>query len=310
MLTLKRSLPYGLRIVLVGSILYFIVTGIPLNAAQIGDYLLHTGAYFYASLLLFSFFLVLQASIWVIILNDSGRQLGLVKGLMIYINTQFAKYIPGGFWNYAGRVVLTSREGVGLSIQMTTIFYENILIVLAASIYSLVLLVYLGVLQLYVFLLFLAALGVAYLFYTKVTNSLQLSVRWVLQKLHWKKFSGPGSLLTRNHFYQYLLYFLSSHLVMGLAFWLLIRSFHLYNIGIFYAAGTFASAWLLGLLSPLPGGIGIREGFLVYFLSFQMDPEIALQISVIARIWNVLSEVLFFMGMNAIHYVTQRMRLS
>jgi uncharacterized membrane protein YbhN (UPF0104 family) len=97
---------------------------------------------------------------------------------------------------------------------------------------------------------------------------------------------------------------------MGIAFWLLIRSFHLYNISIFYAAGTFASAWLLGLLSPLPGGIGIREGFLVYFLSFQMDAETALQISVIARIWNVMSEVLFFMGMNAVQYITQRMRLS
>jgi glycosyltransferase 2 family protein len=279
LLTLKRSLPYGLRILLVGSILYFIVTGIPLKPAQIADYLLHAGAYFYASLLLFSFFLVLQAAIWVIILNDSGQHIGLMKGLTIYINTQFAKYIPGGFWNYAGRVVLTSREGVGLSIQMTTIFYENILIA-------------------------------AYLFYTKVTIMLQISVRWILHKLPWKKFSGPGSLLARNHFYQYLLYFLISHFVMGLAFWLLIRSFHLYNIGIFYAAGTFASAWLLGLLSPLPGGIGIREGFLVYFLSFQMDAETALQISVVARIWNVMSEVLFFLGMNAIQYIIQRMRLS
>jgi uncharacterized membrane protein YbhN (UPF0104 family) len=254
--------------------------------------------------------LVLQAAIWVIILNDSGRKLRLMRGLSIYINTQFAKYIPGGFWNYAGRVMLTSREGVSLNVQMTTIFYENILLVLAASIYSLLLLVYLGVLHLYVFVLFLVVLGGSYFFYSSATKGMQKSVQWILQKLPWKKFSGPDSLLARNHFFKYLLYFLISHFVMGIAFWLLIRSFHLSNIGIFYAAGTFASAWLLGLLSPLPGGIGIREGFLVYFLSFQMDAATALQISVIARIWNVMSEVLFFMCMNAVQYITQRMRPS
>jgi hypothetical protein len=100
LLTLKKSLPLGLRFLLVAIILYFIITGIPLKSGQIGDYLLHTGGFFYTSLLLFTLFLVLQAAIWVIILNDSGRKLRLMRGLSIYINTQFAKYIPGGFWNY------------------------------------------------------------------------------------------------------------------------------------------------------------------------------------------------------------------
>lgn len=279
-----------------------------MNPSDIGRYLLHTGMLFYTSLLLFTLFLMLQAAIWLKILNDSGCRLSLRKGLLIYINSQFAKYIPGGFWSYAGRIVLASREGVNLNIQMAAIFNENLLLVLAAAVYSLFLLLYLNVLPFYVLLLFVAALVFVYVYFQKVSVWVGKAGGWAVRKFKFRGISGPSVHLSRKSFFLYLGYFLISHLIMGISFWLLIRSFHGENVSILYAAGTFTSSWLLGLLSPLPGGIGVREGFLVYFLSFRIDAQTALQISVIARIWNIMGEVLFFVVMNAVEFTRKRMK--
>jgi glycosyltransferase 2 family protein len=311
-LSWKKALSLTLRLLFVAVILHFAVTSISMNPRDIGRYLLHTGLLFYASLILFTFFLALQAAIWVKILNDSGRLLSLRKGLLVYTNSQFAKYIPGGFWNYAGRIVLGSREGVCVNIQITSIFYENILLVLAAAIYTLFLLLYLNVIPFYVLPLFGAALVLAYIYFQKISDWVGEAGGWAVRRfkflLKLKRLSGPAIYLSRKSFFLYLGYFLLSHLIMGISFWLLIRSFHKENISILYAAGTFAASWLLGLVSPLPGGIGVREGFLVYFLSFRMDAQTALQISVIARIWNIMSEMLFFVVMNAFEFTRKRLK--
>jgi uncharacterized membrane protein YbhN (UPF0104 family) len=289
--------------------LYFVSTSLPMNLSEIGYYLRHTGILFYTSLLLFTLFLTLQAAIWVSILNDFGRQLSLRQGLLIYINSQFAKYIPGGFWNYAGRVVLASREGVRMSTQMAAIFYENILIVLAAGFYSLYLLLKLKVNPMYIIALFVVILIPLYFFSHKGTEWIGKLGRWLERKLPKLYISGPDVRLSRISWAKHLFYYLMSHLIMGISFWLLVKSFHVQSIGILYAAGTFSSAWLLGLLSPLPGGIGLREGFLAYFLSFQMDMQTALQISIIARIWNILGELLFLVIINVFDFTRKRMRL-
>ncbi|ANE46567.1 hypothetical protein SY83_10100 [Paenibacillus swuensis] len=310
----KKVLLLTLKALLAVLVLYYVIRSIPLEPAQVSNYLRHSGMYFYASLGVFTLFLVLQAAIWVTILNDGQRRLPYGLGLRIYINSQFAKYIPGGFWNYAGRVALTSREGVKLDVQMTTILYENVLIVLAALVYSLGLAISLHLLPAAVLLPVGLFLLLVYLYYEKGTAWLRRgSVRWMRMR-PFRRFAerlSPGSAfhLSREKFFLYLAYFLGSHLVMGAAFWLLLRSFPTEEIGIGYAAGTFASSWLLGLLSPLPGGLGVREGFLVYFLSFRMDKETAVQISVIARLWNVMSEILFFALMNGVHILRKRMRL-
>ncbi len=280
-----------------------------MKPGEIWRYLLHTGPVFYTSLALFTCFLMFQSAIWLAILNDGGRQLSMFKGLYIYNRSQFGKYIPGGFWNYAGRIVMASREGVGMAPQLSAIFYEHVLLILAAAIYSLILLLILKVLPWYGLVLFVIAMGLVYGFYPQVSKGIARGAGWFIRKFKIKNFSAPAKLMTRKSFFLYLGYYLLSHMVMGVAFWLLIRSFDVPSVGLMYAAGTFACAWLLGLLSPLPGGLGIREGFLVYFLSFHMDAATALHISIISRIWNILSEALFFAVMQAVHFTRKRMKV-
>ncbi|QAY65888.1 lysylphosphatidylglycerol synthase domain-containing protein [Paenibacillus protaetiae] len=317
--------PPLLKAMLVIAIIYFIGYSLPLKAADLAAYLKHADYRFYSSMALFALFLMLQAGIWVLIVNAAGAAMGSgvklswLTGLRIFIDSQFAKYIPGGVWNYAGRVVLATREGMPLAAQFAAILYENVLLVAAALAYALVLAVNMHVEPVPLVLVSLMAAGLAYLFYGRITDSVR---RVFVKASHWKplgrllaKFAGSsalagdsGATLTRHQFFRYLACFLCSHFVMGIAFWLLLSSFGQGHIGLFYAAGTFATSWLLGLLSPLPGGLGVREGFLVYFISLKLGTDAALQVSVIARLWNIMAEVTFWFVIQSISRLTRKVR--
>lgn len=291
---------------------------------------MRAGYRFYASMLLFAVFLMMQASIWVLIVNASGAEgereregnrLRLVTGLRIFIDSQFAKYIPGGFWNYAGRIVLATREGVPMQAQLAAIFYENVLLVSAALIYALTLALSLDVYPLPLLSAAIVIIGAAYLYYHRIAiwirHLLALASRWKLLTKLFAKMLRPRAFtatdgtaeLSRNSFFGYLACFLGSHFVMGIAFWLLTASFDAGHIGLFYASGTFATSWLLGLFSPLPGGLGVREGFLVYFLSLKLGTEAALHISVIARLWNIMAEVTFWLLIKAVSHLPKRVKM-
>lgn len=288
----KRAIIAVLNTLLIVVAFYYLFHHINMRWSDIWSFLIHANRWFYLSLTLFTIFLVMQAWNWVQILNHPNRKIRQTRGILIYINSQFAKYIPGGIWNYVGRVYMTSQAGVGVPHQMLTIFYENVLLVLAAAIYAVYLLYLLHFLTLFGLIVSFFCLLLFFLFYTPVTS-------WIEKKLRrFKRFNQLELSLPRKTFFLFLSYFLISHFIMGLAYWMLLKSFGLHDVSLFYAAGTFALAWLVGLLSPLPGGIGVREGFLIYLLSFQVPLDMATQISIITRIWNILSELSFFFLMN------------
>lgn len=308
---IKKALPTLIKLIITLAVIYFVARSVPLKPAEIGHYFLHTGVLFYTSLLVFTIFLMIQASIWLFILNDSEKHLSLGKGLLIFTNTLFGKYIPGGFWNYAGRIVLASREGVPLRDQLSAMFYENVLLMMAAAIYAMTLFTDLNIIPFSVAVAALLLLVLFFAGYNYVSVKLYASAVWLVRKLPLRRSKDmqlPELSLSRNHFFLYLGYYLASHLLMGVSFWLLLRSFGILQVSVLYAAGTYAAAWLLGSITPLPGGLGVREGFLVYFLKFRTDTETAVQISIIARIWNVASELLFLLVMNLVHQLQRRFR--
>ncbi|QHW35116.1 hypothetical protein GZH47_15325 [Paenibacillus rhizovicinus] len=324
---MRRLAPTAMKAALVGVIIFFVMRNIPLKLADIESFLAHASLQFYSSMLVFAFFLMLQAGIWVLIVNAAGEKairnrqgskLRLLEGLRIFIDSQFAKYLPGGFWNYAGRVVLASRAGVALDAQLSSIVYENVLLVSAALCYALILLVSLDIAPILCIVAVLAVLILAYVYYDKGSTAVRglfvRASRWKwLHRAAGKmtasfRTTGADALLSRNRFFGYLVCFLGSHFIMGIAFWMLTNSFGRGHIGLLYAAGTFATSWLLGLFSPLPGGLGVREGFLVYFLSLKLGSETALYISVIARLWNMMAEVMFWAIVRTVSHMTRRVK--
>jgi uncharacterized membrane protein YbhN (UPF0104 family) len=70
-------------------------------------------------------------------------------------------------------------------------------------------------------------------------------------------------------------------------------------------AGALAFANLLGLIAIFaPGGLGVREGILVYFLSYVMPGPVAVVLSVLSRLWMTLIET----GLIGVVYLSSKFR--
>lgn len=291
-----------LKVSLLLLTVYFIAANVKMSFRDIVRYLFYAQEVFYVALTIFTVFLCVQAWIWVRLLNDRERQLSPFRGILIYMNSQLAKYLPGGIWNLVGRVYLTSKHGVVLGTQMTAILYENMMLGIVSVLYAVILLYTFHFMILPGVLLAAALLVLGYFYYEPVRRFTQKGIDKFA-----RKFQGMTLYLPRERFYLYLGYYFFSHLLQGFAFWLLLRSFGVDHISVVTAAGVFALSWLIGLISPLPGGIGIREGALVFLLSFEVPIAVATQISIITRVWNVLGELLLFTLLNGIDLIRKRM---
>ena len=63
----------------------------------------------------------------------------------------------------------------------------------------------------------------------------------------------------------------------------------------FYIVGAFGLAGVLGMMTPLlPSGIGVRDGVQLVLLSAVLPKEVALAITVVARLWSAVTDLLFF----------------
>jgi uncharacterized membrane protein YbhN (UPF0104 family) len=61
---------------------------------------------------------------------------------------------------------------------------------------------------------------------------------------------------------------------------------------ILFLTGALAISSTLGLIALFaPSGLGVREGALVYILSFMMAAPVAVILSVLTRIWMTLIEI-------------------
>jgi uncharacterized membrane protein YbhN (UPF0104 family) len=304
----RKVLTQAIKAILIIVIGYYLVVELRrqhFSPMDIWHYLVNANHFFYSSLAIFTAFLMMQAWIWVQILNRPTFHLDSLKGMVIYINSQFVKYMPGGgVLNFLGRFYLTSKEGVPMQRQIMTIFHEGVLLVLAATVYSVILTYTLHWIP-FIGLIGLVVLAILmYVYYDQMSTVLEKLVHRFI-----KKFREHDLKLPRFDFFLVWFYFLVSHLVMGISYYLLLRSFGIENISLLYATGTFALAWLIGIASPLPGGIGIREAVLVFLLSrLGVDVVTATQISIITRIWNILGEVVFFTLINGFSFVKEGWR--
>jgi uncharacterized membrane protein YbhN (UPF0104 family) len=74
---------------------------------------------------------------------------------------------------------------------------------------------------------------------------------------------------------------------------------------ILFLTGALAISSTLGLIALFaPSGLGVREGALVYLLSFMMATPVAVIISVLTRIWMTLIEI----GLIGVVYLLRQLR--
>lgn len=227
---------------------------------------------------------------WKWILQKHGTQLSLGPLIYSYFVPNLGKYIPGKIMFLAGRIEFTYRFGGTRAIGLSTFILEFSFVMLAtgiflpiclftfldvplfqqAAFYALVVFIYLAV----VFKpnLFLQVLDKLLGLIKQPPlaarmNSMDAIKLIAIYIAVWALYGGACSLLTLSVADLDARYFLP-------------------------VASIYIAAWLIGFLSVFtPGGLGVREAVIIFFLQFLIDSTLAALLALVARLTWTFAEL-------------------
>jgi len=250
---------------------------------------------FQYSLLLLSFLVLLcrlfsLALGWKLILQkSSGYSLSYLRANRIWFLSQLGKYAPGKVWMVLGRIYLSQKESISKRVSSVSIVIEMILSVISSTIIFLLSLVLKSKAKFENDILFSSLIVVAGVIALH-PNLLKKFSNFFLVRLK----REPLELEIRYHEILLLLtYYLAMWAFFGLAFYLFINSITSVPISkLLIMTGIFAVSWIIGFLALFaPGGLGVREGILAFFLSFYFPASVAIMLSLLSRLWITAAEI-------------------
>jgi uncharacterized membrane protein YbhN (UPF0104 family) len=228
------------------------------------------------------------ALIWHLLTREFGMQLPFRVSLLKWSASQFARYIPGFVFVLASRVADYSEHSLSKEKVATAYFLENAVVMLSVFL---------------VFLLF----G-----WTFITDNAELNalpylvvpVGVVVLSTGFPKWFTNRTLriLKRDEIKEWpesvcmmkcLVLGVVAFLQSGYGFYLIITSLQPLAISSLpLVIGAYAGSGVVNLLVFfVPGGLGVRDGALAYFLSYMMPVPAALLLSVICRVVLTASEL-------------------
>lgn len=226
---------------------------------------------------------------WTYILRSFSQDVSYATGTRIWLVCQLGKYLPGKVGAVLGRYVLCRREGIrGAEISLSVLLESLLDAASGFFVFLLVLPLKSKGLEGWRFLWVVGSLVAAVvalqprIFYGVINPVLHRLGRQVLDI----KISFP---LVLRFFVKYL----GAWVVVELSFLLFVRS--IWEVPFPLLAklvGVMAISWVLGFLAFFsPGGLGVREGAMTFFLSFYFPTGTAVVIPLAARLWSTLCEV-------------------
>jgi len=255
--------------------------------------------------LIFAFSYFIQLWAWYLITLKCGIVLSLPETLQSWFYSQMGKYLPGKVWLLLSRFYFYESRGKSKKMISIALYFETVTIIVAAGV------------------LFWASL---LLFHDANGYGLGERARWfallfipvfvflhptVLQKLInevLRRLKREPILLSLSYGDVLWITFvcLLSWLVGGIGFYLFIDSVYSVPAGsVLYLTGALAFSSILGVIALFaPGGLGVREGALVYLLSFTMPGAVAVVLSVLTRLWMTLIEI----GLIGVVYLVPQIR--
>ncbi len=241
--------------------------------------------------------LLLFSSVWSILIKAFGFTVKLKHAFKISYITSLGKYIPGKLWPIVGMSFLAkqlniSEENAIASWIIAMIFYlpsaflASFLCILATpEIFTDHLKEYL---DWTIYLMALVVFVVSLLLIIK-PNMIFSIINIILRKLKRPLINLNLNIKTALKIYTG---YMVCWIVFGFSFWLLIISISpSSDVPIIPSMVAFIFAYQLGYLAFFaPGGIGVRELVLTTILLPYIGP-IAASISIAARIWNMITEI-------------------
>lgn len=278
--------------VVLGLIAYFWGSSLWANWNDLAGYRWQFRAGFLgASLALLLVHIFLLAQIWRWTLGYLGLRLPWQETTRIWALSQIARYLPGGVWDVAGRLVMTTRAGFSRPVVSASILLEMVLQTVSAVIIFVVSLLFWEdptVARFALWTIPLVPVGLIAL-HPRILNAiLRLAAR--LMKAEFDSLQlryGDVFVLLSMH--------LGARVLIGTCFYLFALSAYSWGLSAWpIAIGIFAAAWVVGFLVVfVPMGLGVREGVMTLLLGAYLPVAPASVITIGFRIWIALRDVAF-----------------
>jgi uncharacterized membrane protein YbhN (UPF0104 family) len=258
------------------------------------------------STLIFVFSYFIQISAWYMITLKLGIALPIQETLESWFYSQLGKYLPGKVWVLLGRFYSYESKGKSKKAILIALYLETVTMIVAAGLMFLVAIIffrevrpfYIGRQSMWMVLLFLSG------FLSLHPRVLQKILNWILVQLKRETISLT---ISYSNILWILFVCIISWIVGGVGFYFFVDS--VYPMApqyILFLTGALAISSTLGLIAIFaPSGLGVREGALVYILSFMMATPVAVIISILTRIWMTLVEI-GLIGMVYLFYKLQK----
>lgn len=245
-----------------------------------------------SSLLLLAGYLV-SAAFWGWMVADlGGPRLSFTVSCRVYFISNLARYVPGKIWQLAGLTWLAKREGIPVAVATGSAILGHGMALGGAAIIGAGALFGAGerlripgALILLGILIPLLLITIPPLFRRLVRLGFRLLRQEVPENLRVDAWFGI----------RWLALYVVNWAMYSIAFWILVRSFHLGG-NVFDVASAFSAAYLLGYVAIFaPAGLGIREASLIALLQ-PVHGVAVVGVAVIARLWTVVVELIIALG--------------
>jgi uncharacterized membrane protein YbhN (UPF0104 family) len=249
------------------------------------------------STFIFAFSYFVQIWAWYLITLKLGIALSFSETLKSWFYSQLGKNLPGKVWLLLGRFYFYESKGKSKKAISVALFIETATVLISAGLLCLVGLFVLKEVRSFYFG---GKLGWLVLLFFFACASLH---PWILQKItNWILKLFKKDPLSLSVAYADILWILwisfLSWVLGGIGFFFFVASVFSVSLShILFLAAALAIASILGLGAVFaPSGLGVREGVLVYLLSYVMPGSVAVIVSVLTRIWTTLIEAGLIVG--------------
>jgi uncharacterized membrane protein YbhN (UPF0104 family) len=295
----KKILIKSAQVILILLIFYFLLKGLVSNWNQVKEF----NWQFDWALLILSFVLQILTLFWLVkiwerMLRHTGSSVSYLKLFKVWFFTNLGKYLPGKVWQFLGMIYMLEKEGVpkkssfstGVLAQAFSVISGLFISVLflGATLYSQFFSANPGLMAGFV-VVSLAILVV--LCYPKILEKIvNLGLRILKKEKITLDISVKDVII-------YLLFYSLSWLLFGLAFLIFVKAMTQADFNMYPTlTGAFAFSLNIGFLALFtPGGIGVREGILVFLLSSLFPLPVSTLISLLSRLWITAGELLCFL---------------
>ncbi len=266
-----KHLKFIIKILLVGIILFFILENLYSNWDRLEDFGFRLN-YPYLLMSLIVLLLAWFATVWSLqrLFAALDHDIPFSDVYTIYFRSILGKYLPGKLWQIAGSTYLATKKGVPEGISVTSFVLGQVYSVLSGLTLA-VCVVALGVLdeakELTTTLKWTSIPAVALmLIFALRPNLIERPMNLVLRSFNRKSVRIK---LKLSKAVEIFLLFGGCWFVFGFGFWLFTNSLAAADFSLYIdLTAVHSAAMVVGFLSIFaPGGLGVREGILVLFLS-------------------------------------------